>query len=71
LVLSLTAQVKVPFGNFGTNKLRRKVELTKEWTPLEPRVREHKYYVRGIGEVKETTVKGPNETDKLVKIVRR
>jgi hypothetical protein len=70
-VLSLSAEVTVPYGHFGSNKLRRNVELTKEWSPLEPKVRDHKYYVRGIGEVAENTVKGGHETGKLVKIVSR
>jgi hypothetical protein len=71
MVLSLTAEVSVPFGHFGANALNRRVQLTKEWTPLEPNVRDHKYYVRGIGEVSERTVKGPPESNELVKIVRR
>jgi hypothetical protein len=70
-VLSLAAGVKVPFGHFGRNNLKHNVELTKEWTPLEPKVLDHKYYVRGIGEVKETAVKGPRETLKLVRIFAR
>jgi hypothetical protein len=67
-VLTLKAEVKVPYGHFGRNKLRRNVELTKEWSPLEPRVRDHKYYVRGIGTVKEETVRGGHELLKLVRI---
>jgi hypothetical protein len=70
-VLSLGAEIKVPYGHFGRNKLNHNVELTKEWTPLEPAVRDHKWYVRGIGEVKEKTVKGGHETARLVKIVSR
>jgi hypothetical protein len=70
-VLSLAAKVKVPFGTFGRNKLKHNVELTKEWTPLEPKVRDHKVYVRGIGEVKEKTVKGGLETARLVRIIKR
>jgi hypothetical protein len=70
-VLSLGAEVKVPYGHFGRNQLRRNVELTKEWTPLEPEVRDHKYYVRGIGEVKELTVRGGHETAGLVRIFLR
>jgi hypothetical protein len=42
--------------------------LTKEWTPLEPGTLDHKYYVRGIGTVKEVTVKGPLERDVLVSV---
>lgn len=70
-VLSLKAEVSVPYGHFGRNKLRRNVELTKEWSPLEPDVRDHKVYVRGIGTVKENTVKGGHELLKLVKIKKR
>jgi hypothetical protein len=44
--------------------------LTKEWTPLEPGTRDHKYYVRGIGQVKEVTVKGPIERAELVSVRR-
>jgi len=35
--------------------------LTKETTPLEPGVVDHKYYVRDIGSVREETVKGGRE----------
>jgi hypothetical protein len=35
--------------------------LTKETTPLEPGVVDHKYYVRDIGSVREQTVKGGKE----------
>jgi hypothetical protein len=70
-MLSLTKEVQVPYGHFGRNPLRQSVLLTKEWTPLEPRIIDHKYYVRGIGEVRETTVKGPLETLSLVRIVER
>ena len=44
--------------------------LTKEWTPLEPGTLDHKYYVRGIGEVKEVAVKGPTERAELVSVHR-
>jgi len=65
-VLSRRASISVPFGSF-----RHKALLTREWTPLEPGVIDHKYYVRGIGEVMETTAKGPREFGKLVSISRR
>jgi hypothetical protein len=44
--------------------------LTKEWTPLEPGVIDHKMYVRGIGNVLEQTEKGPNERNELVSVSR-
>ena len=40
---------------------------TTEWTPLEPGVRDAKYYVRGVGTVLEKTVKGGNERWQLVR----
>ena len=40
--------------------------LTEEWTPLEPAVLDHKFYVRGVGNVLEQSVKGPNERNELV-----
>jgi hypothetical protein len=42
--------------------------LTRETTPLEPGVVDHKYYVRDIGTVREVTVKGGSESLKLVAI---
>ena len=59
-VLSLSAKVTVPYTT-STEAL-----LTKEWTPLEPGVIDHKYYVRGIGTVKEQTVKGGDELNVLL-----
>ena len=41
---------------------------TKEWTPLEPGVVDHKFYVRDIGTVLETTAKGPREVNRLVSV---
>ena len=51
-------------------KAFRGVMLTKEWTPLEPGVIDHKYYVRGIGTVLEQTVKGGDERNELVSFTR-
>jgi hypothetical protein len=42
--------------------------LTKETSPLEPGVVDHKYYVRDIGTVREVTVKGGHERLHLVAI---
>jgi hypothetical protein len=64
-VLSLGATVAVPFGTFTGRAL-----MTREWTPLEPGVRDAKWYVRGIGEVKEATVKGGVERAELVSFRR-
>ena len=59
-VLSLRAMVKVPFVS------SKRALLTKEWTPLEPNVIDHKYYVRGIGTVREQAVKGGQERMELI-----
>jgi hypothetical protein len=40
--------------------------LTKEWTPLEPGVVDHKLYVKGVGLVEERTVRGGDERHVLV-----
>jgi hypothetical protein len=44
--------------------------LTKEWTPLEPDVLDHKLYVRGIGTVVERSVRGSNEYLELESVRR-
>jgi hypothetical protein len=61
-VVGLTAKVDVPFGAFDY-ALR-----TKEWTPLEPDVLDNKFYVHGVGQVREVAVKGPKEELSLVSI---
>jgi len=47
-VVGLTASVTVPYGSF-TNCLD-----TRETTPLEPDLHEHKFYAAGVGDVLET-----------------
>jgi hypothetical protein len=64
-VLSLHARVKVPYTS------SRDALLTREWTPLEPGVIDHKFYVRGIGNVREETVKGGTERFELVSVARQ
>ena len=62
--LSTSASISVRYGSFH-HALR-----TEERTALEPGVIDNKYYVRGVGEVKETTVKGGTETLQLVDVIR-
>ena len=59
-VVSLRATVRTPYVS------SRSALLTKEWTPLEPGVLDHKLYVRGLGQVLEETVQGGNERLQLV-----
>jgi hypothetical protein len=61
-VLALTASVTTPFVS------SRHALLTREWTPLEPGTIDHKLYVRGIGTVREQTVKGGKELAVLVSV---
>jgi hypothetical protein len=42
--------------------------LTKEWTPLEPGVIDHKRYTKGVGMVSEATVRGGSERAVLVNL---
>ncbi len=62
--IDLSASVAVPFGSFD-HALR-----TEETTALEPKVVDNKYYVPGIGEVLEKSVKGPNEVLRLIDVIR-
>jgi hypothetical protein len=65
-VVSRKATIGVPFGTF-----RGRALMTEEWTPLEPGVRDAKWYVKGIGEVREATLKGGDERAELVSFRRR
>ena len=47
--------------HFAVVRLAGNSLLTKEWTPLEPDTLDHKSYKRGVGLVREETVKGGNE----------
>ena len=59
-VIDREARVSVPFVT-TSHALR-----TREWTPLEPGVVDNKYYVHGVGTVREFAVKGPVEKLHLV-----
>jgi hypothetical protein len=63
-VVRMRTSITVPF--ISSNRAM----LTREWTPLEPGVIDHKYYVRGIGTVLEQTVRGPVERNELVSFRR-
>ena len=63
-VLDLDARVSTPYAS------TRHAVRTNETSPLEPGVVDNKYYVRGVGTVKELTVKGPKERVHLVSFHR-
>jgi hypothetical protein len=56
--------VTVPYGRY------RRALRTQERTALEPGVVDAKYYVTGVGEVYEGSVRGPKEQLRLVEIIR-
>jgi hypothetical protein len=60
-IVDLRASVSVPFGTWRGTAMR-----TRETSPLEPRVVDAKWYVAGIGPVREATVRGPVERAALV-----
>jgi hypothetical protein len=62
-VLGSGGPVSVLAGSFG------RTLLTEETSPLDP-ARERKYYVAGVGDVKERTVAGNREQIQLVSITR-
>jgi hypothetical protein len=61
-VLALDESVTVPHGSFAG------VLRTEDWTPLEPKIRENKFYARGIGVVFERLVRGGREVLRLVEV---
>jgi len=62
-VLGGGGQLEVPYGSF------EQTLLTDETAPkLDPGVHEHKYYVAGLGDVKEQTVAGNHEQIQLVSV---
>lgn len=61
-VIRVGDSVTVPFGSFDD------VLVTEEWTPLEPKFLENKYYAPGVGVVFEELVKGGHEVNRLVEV---
>jgi hypothetical protein len=61
-VVKLDGSATVPFGSFDH------VLVTDEWTPLEQGVVERQYYVAGVGDIIEATVKGQPERIELVSV---
>lgn len=60
MILSLTAEVTVPFGSF-TRPLR-----TTDTTPLEPSLVENKYCAKGVGPILVCDVSGRTGREELV-----
>jgi hypothetical protein len=62
-VESLATSVTTPYNRFPSGVLR-----TREWTPLERGVVSNKWYVRGLGVVREANATGPKEVLALVRV---
>ena len=61
-VLSLSESESVPYGSFDN------LLMTREWTPLEPGMVEHKYYAPGVGLILEVVVEGGSGRVELIQI---
>jgi hypothetical protein len=59
-VLSLDERVEVAFGQYDG------VLMTKDYTPLEPDVLEHKFYARGVGMVLALQISGGSGREELI-----
>jgi hypothetical protein len=64
-IVTLHGSTSTPYRKFRGNAM-----VTEEWTPLEPDVRDRKYYGRGLGTVREVTLKGGSELNFLVSVTR-
>lgn len=60
-VLSVDEQAEVPAGHF------KRVISTKDWTPLQPRVLEYKFYAKGIGLVMALDISGGSGREELIR----
>jgi hypothetical protein len=58
-VVRLGESVMVRYGSFD------QVLVTEDWTPLEPKLLENKYYARGVGVVLERLIEGGDEILRL------
>ena len=59
-MLSRDEQVEVAAGHF------KRVLMTRDWNPLEPKVNEYKFYAKGVGVVLALTVSGGGDREELL-----
>jgi len=59
-IVSVDEQAEVPAGHYSP------VVMTRDTTPVEPKVLEFKFYAKGIGPVLEITASGGSDRDELV-----
>ncbi len=60
-VLSVDELASVPYGDF------EQVLMTRDWTPLDPGLLEHKFYAKGVGPVLALTVAGGSDREELLR----
>jgi hypothetical protein len=63
-IVRVREQAGTPYGHF------RRVVMTREHSPLEPRVVEWKFYARGIGVVLAVSTSGEADREELVRVRR-
>jgi hypothetical protein len=63
-VLSVDDQAEVAAGHY------KRVVTTKDWTPLQPRTLEYKFYARGVGLVLALDISGGSGREELVRYER-
>jgi hypothetical protein len=63
-VLSVEERVQVPFGKFDH------VLMTRDFTPLDPDLVEHKFYARGVGPILALTISGGSDREELVEFTK-
>jgi hypothetical protein len=61
-ILSLDERVQVAAGSYEN------VLMTKDWTPLEPAMLEHKFFARGVGPVLVLGISGARFWEELVRV---
>ena len=59
-ILGLEEKVEVPHGRFDG------VLMTKDYTPLQPEILEHKFYARGVGLVLALAISGGSDREELL-----
>jgi hypothetical protein len=63
-ILSLDEQIAGPTGSY------KGVVMTKDWTPLQPEILEHKFYAKGVGPVLVIGVSGGRFWEELVRFTK-
>ena len=63
-IVSLREQAEVPAGHY------RRVLMTRDVNPLQPKVLEFKFYARGVGPVLAVSVSGGSDREELIRFKR-